>query len=82
MRSDLLVINKIDLAPYVGASLEIMDRDARRMRGSRPFVFTNLKSEEGIEVVVSWILEQVNLPRHEVFEAATYRRPRIHTHSH
>ena len=82
MRSDLLVINKIDLAPYVGASLEIMDRDARRMRGSRPFVFTNLKSEEGIEVVVCWILEQVNLPRREVFEAATYRRPRVHTHSH
>jgi len=82
MRSDLLVINKIDLAPYVGASLEVMDRDARRMRGSRPFVFTNLKSEEGAEVVAGWIVEQVNLPRREVFEAATYRRPRLHTHSH
>jgi urease accessory protein len=82
MRSDLLVINKIDLAPYVGASLEIMDRDARRMRGSRPFVFTNLKSEEGVDIVVGWIVEQVNLPRREVFEAATYRRPRLHTHSH
>jgi urease accessory protein len=82
MRSDLLIINKIDLAPYVGASLEVMDRDARRMRGSRPFVFTNLKSEEGVEAVVGWILEQVDLPRREVFEAATYRRPRLHTHSH
>ena len=48
-RSDLLVINKIDLAPLVGASLEVMDRDARRMRGTRPFVFTNLKLGEGVD---------------------------------
>jgi len=54
-RSDLLVINKIDLAPYVGASLEIMDRDARRMRGGRPFVFTNLKSGEGVAQVIAFI---------------------------
>ena len=59
MRSDLLVINKIDLAPYVGASLEVMDRDARRMRGARPFVFTNLKSDEGLDAVVDWALEQI-----------------------
>jgi len=54
-RSDLLVINKIDLAPMVGASLEVMDRDARRMRGERPFVFTNLKSGDGLPAVVSFI---------------------------
>src|ERR1700741_3581893 len=54
-RSDLLVINKIDLAPYVGASLEVMDRDARRMRGTRPFVFANLKKSEGLERIVAFI---------------------------
>jgi urease accessory protein len=54
-RSDLLVINKIDLAPYVGADLSVMERDARRMRGTRPFVFTNLKSGEGVDTVVRWI---------------------------
>jgi urease accessory protein len=55
-RSDLLVINKIDLAPMVGASLEVMDRDARRMRGERPFVFTNLKTGQGLETVVRFIV--------------------------
>ena len=54
-KSDLLVINKIDLAPYVGASLEVMDRDARRMRGDRPFVFTNLKTGEGLDQVIRHI---------------------------
>jgi urease accessory protein len=54
-KSDLLVINKIDLAPYVGASLEVMDTDARRMRGERPFVFTNLKDGHGLQVVVDFI---------------------------
>lgn len=57
-RSDLLVINKIDLAPYVGASLEVMDRDARRMRGDRPFVFTNLKSGQGLDTVISFIVDK------------------------
>lgn len=57
-RSDLLVINKIDLAPHVGASLEIMERDARRMRGRHPFAFTNLKSGEGVDVVLDFILHQ------------------------
>jgi len=56
MKSDLLIINKIDLAPYVGASLEVMDRDARKMRGERPFVFTNLKSGHGLDTVIEFIL--------------------------
>ena len=55
-RSDLLVINKIDLAPYVGASLEVMDRDAKKMRGERPFVFTNLKTGLGLETIVQFII--------------------------
>ncbi len=57
-RSDLLIINKIDLAPHVGASLEVMERDAKRMRGERPFVFTNLKTGQGLETVVQFILRQ------------------------
>ncbi len=58
-RSDLLVINKIDLAPYVGADLQVMQRDAARMRGSRPFVFTNLLEGTGLDVVVTWVHTQV-----------------------
>ena len=54
-KSDLLIINKIDLAPMVGASLEVMDRDARKMRGVRPFVFTNLKSGVGLDTVIEFI---------------------------
>ncbi len=54
-RSDLLVINKTDLAPHVGASLEVMDRDARRMRGERPFLFTNLKDGSGLDAVVAFV---------------------------
>lgn len=60
-RSDLLVINKIDLAPYVGASLEVMEQDARRMRKGAPFVFTNLKTSEGLDAVIGWIKKYVLL---------------------
>lgn len=60
-RSDLLVINKIDLAPYVGASLEVMDRDSVKMRGSKPFVFTNLNTGEGLDKVIAWIKKSVLL---------------------
>ena len=54
-KSDLLVINKIDLAPMVGASLEVMDRDTKKMRGARPFVFSNLKSGEGLRDIIAFI---------------------------
>ena len=59
-RSDLLVINKIDLAPYVGADLQVMQRDAARMRGNRPFVLTNLLAGTGLETVVDWVHAQVD----------------------
>src|SRR6202035_1853494 len=59
MRSDLLVINKIDLAPYVGASLEVMDSDSRKMRGDRPFLFTNLREDTGLDRVIEWLEEQL-----------------------
>src|SRR6516164_10437425 len=55
IRSDLLVINKIDLAPFVGASLEVMDRDARRMRGDRPFVFANIRAGTGVPEIAGFI---------------------------
>ena len=61
-RSDLLVINKIDLAPHVGADLSVMDRDARRQRGTRPFVFTNLKTGEGVDAILSWLRSELLLP--------------------
>jgi urease accessory protein len=57
-KSDLLVINKIDLAPHVGASLEVMDRDARKQRGERPFIFTNLKAGKGVADIVRFIEER------------------------
>jgi urease accessory protein len=57
-RSDLLVINKTDLAPLVGASLEVMDRDAKKMRGQRPFLFTNMKSGEGLQEVLDFIVRE------------------------
>src|SRR5205814_624161 len=82
IRSDLLVINKIDLAPYVGASLEVMDRDARKQRGNRPFIFTNLEDSVGLDDVLAWLEGQLNAPvdqRHVVIDA---KGPHVHTHSH
>lgn len=58
-RSDLLVINKIDLAPMVGASLQVMERDSKKMRGTRPFVFTNIRGDEGVDQIVKWIKRSV-----------------------
>lgn len=70
-RSDLLVINKIDLAPHVHASLEVMERDARKMRNGQPFIFTNLMSEEGLPQVISWIKKYALLE--ETAEPILYR---------
>ena len=75
-RSDLLVINKIDLAPYVGASLEVMDRDASRMRRERPFVFTNLKSGEGLPAVLEWLEAGLEAPRRSIIADAAPRAAR------
>ena len=61
-RSDLLVINKIDLAPLVGANLDVMDRDAKRMRGQRPFLFSNLKENKGVDDIAAFIVRQGGLP--------------------
>ena len=65
-RSDLLVINKIDLAPLVEASLEVMDRDARKMRGTRPFYFTNLKKNQGVLEIARFITEAGGLPERDL----------------
>ena len=75
-RSGLLVINKIDLAPHVGASLEVMDRDSRRMRGDLPFVFTNMKTGEGLPEVVAWLQEQ------RARGLTAPGRPQVVAHSH
>ena len=63
-RSDLLVINKTDLAPYVGASLEVMERDARRMRGARPFIFANMHSGQGVAEIVQFVEQKGGLAAH------------------
>ena len=63
-RSDLFVINKIDLAPCVGASLEVMEADSKRMRGERPFVFSNLKEKKGLQTIIDFIVERGMLTRH------------------
>jgi urease accessory protein len=84
-RSDLLVINKIDLAPYVGASLEVMDRDSRKMRGDRPFVFTNLRDEVGLDAVVEWLDQKLTQPsssRHAVIDAHSPYVGHPHEHGH
>jgi urease accessory protein len=68
-RSDLLVINKIDLAPLVEASLEVMDRDSRKMRGTRPFIFTNLKKDQGVAEIASFIIKSGGLPDRSEIDA-------------
>lgn len=85
LRSDLLVINKIDLAPYVGASLEVMERDSRAVRGSRPFLFTNLRDEVGLGDVVAWVeenLAQQSESGRTVIDAHGSYSPASHSHSH
>ncbi|BCL78256.1 urease accessory protein UreG [Ktedonobacteria bacterium brp13] len=88
MRSDLLVINKVDLAPYVGASLEVMEHDARIKRGDRPFVFTNLKNDTGLDYVINWLEQLINAPagqrRSNIIDAhAPYvGQPHSHNHEH
>jgi len=84
-RSDLLVINKIDLAQYVGASLEVMDRDSRKMRGDRPFVFTNLRRDVGLDVVMAWLEERLMAApqsRRALIDAHAPYAGRPHSHSH
>jgi urease accessory protein len=82
-RSDLLVINKIDLAEYVGASLEMMQRDTRKVRGTRPFVFTNMKNGEGLTVVVGWLEDRMKEPRRDLVDAHSRPgRARGHGHRH
>ena len=85
IRSDLLVINKVDLAPLVGASLEVMERDARRLRGSRPFIFTNLKNDTGLDEVIVWLEQQIKVPaeqRHPIIDARAPYVGRSHSHDH
>jgi urease accessory protein len=78
-RSDLLLINKIDLAFAVGASLEVMERDARKMRSARPFIFTNLKDGTGLDEVVTWLEAQLAGPRRELLDVHTVP---VHAHLH
>jgi urease accessory protein len=86
-RSDLLIINKIDLAPHVGASLEVMRRDSLRMRGAGPFVFTNLKDGTGVAAVSEWLEEKLSVPASErrvIIDAhgAYVGTPHSHDHAH
>jgi urease accessory protein len=85
MRSDLLVINKIDLAPYVGASLEVMDHDSRKMRGDRPFLFTNLRKDVGLSALIEWLEEKLHRPaamRRNLIDAHLPYTERPHSHEH
>jgi len=88
-RSSLLVINKIDLAEQVGASLEVMDRDSRKMRGQKPFLFTDLKHKVGLDRVLEWLTARVELAdrprlgtRSEPGELALGKHSHTHSHSH
>src|SRR5579859_3543856 len=85
IRSDLLVINKIDLAPYVGASLEVMERDARKKRGDRPFLFTNLKDGTGVMELITCLEKQLAVPieqRHSIIDAHSPYVGQPHSHDH
>ncbi|MEO7717983.1 MAG: urease accessory protein UreG [Capsulimonas sp.] len=83
MRSDLLLINKTDLAPLVGASLEVMDRDSRKMRGDLPFLFTNMKSGEGLSSVIDWLEAKIAQPEWKtIIDAHAPYVGRPHTHDH
>jgi urease accessory protein len=82
-RSDLLLINKIDLAPYVGASLEVMEQDSRKMRGERLFLFTNLREDVGLDRVITWLEERFRVPeqaRRELIDAHAPYVGTPHTH--
>src|SRR5438045_4521833 len=84
-RSDLLVINKVDLAPHVGASLDVMERDARRMRSDRPFIFTNLMGEDDAVEIANWIEGRLRAPldeRRTIIDAHARTEPGPHHHSH
>ena len=81
-RSDVLIINKIDLAPYVGADLAVMERDAEKMRGDRPFVFTNLKTREGLNTVVDLIRHQYQQGPSPAVAAAVAEFSHDHSHTH
>jgi urease accessory protein len=84
-RSDLLVINKIDLAPHVGASLDVMDRDARQKRGARPLLFTNLKDGVGVGELTSWVKESMAASpagRRQLMAAGDGRHSGHHSHAH
>lgn len=82
MRSDLLIINKIDLAPYVGASLEVMRTDTERMRGDRPYVMSNLMSGEGLDQILHWLEHQVAHPGHHDHDHKVSNHSHDHSHSH
>jgi urease accessory protein len=88
IRSDLLVINKIDLAPYVGASLDVMDRDARTMRGDRPLLFTNLRDGVGVPEAIGWVRHKIATPHEQRRSIAQAAEPdgsvpsKPHSHGH
>lgn len=82
MKSDVLVINKVDLAPYVGADLAVMERDAQKMRGDRPFVLTNLKTQTGLGAIVDYIVHQYHLGPSPAVAAAAREFAHTHDHSH